>query len=112
MLMKYMILQYPIEMLVLHAYEAYINKDYYSYLKLPLGIMEVEDILALKTIIDKHSNKHLKEEQVDEALIKTLEGMKERVKMDIELMERANVNEEIKEIVYPFKVIMEHKKGV
>lgn len=104
-------MNHPVEMLILHAYETYINKDYYSFLKLPLGIMEGEDILAFKAIIDKYSEKHLKEEHADEALIKTLEGMKERVEIDMELVECANADEEIKKNVYPFQVIMENQKG-
>lgn len=105
-------MDHPVELLILHAYEIYINKDYYSYLKLPLAIMEVEDILAFKALIDKYSEKYLKEENVDEALIKTLEGMKERVKIDKDLVEQANADEEIKKNVYPFQVIMDNQRGI
>lgn len=101
-------MNHPVEMLILRAYETYINKDYYSYLKLPLDIIEVEDILAFKALVDKYSEKYLKEENVDEALIKTLEGMKERVKNDVELVESTNADKGIKKNVYPFRVIMEN----
>lgn len=98
-------MEHPVEMLILHAYEIYINKDYYGNLKLPLSIMEVEDIVAFKVLVDKYSEKYLTEENVDEALVKTLEGMKERVRKDMDLVEQANADEEIKKDVYPFQVI-------
>lgn len=102
--------QDQIEILILSTYQFYLNQDYYSYLKLPLNEIGIDDLIKFRDLIEKNSSKYLKADNADEELVKTLKGMKEEVEKDIETMKSKQTEKEIKETTYPFKVILGHKK--
>lgn len=100
-----------IDSLLLSAYDNYFNRDYYSTLKLPLSVMEMEDLKAFHAIINEYSPENLEDESLDEAFVKTLKEMKESMERDLRLMEKAEANEKFKANIYPFKMIMHHQEG-
>lgn len=99
-----------IDSLLLGAYDHYFNRDYYSVLKLPLSVMDIEDLKAFHNIIHQYSPKDLEDESLDQTLIQTLKEMQERMEKDLEIMEDALTNEKLKNTIYPFKIIMQHQE--
>lgn len=95
-----------IDSLLLEAYDHYFNRDYYSVLKLPLSVMDIEDLKVFHAIIHQYSPKDLKDASLDEALTQTLKEMQERMEKDLEIMEDALTNEKFKNTIYPFKIIV------
>ena len=102
--------QDKIEILILHTYQFYLNKDYYSYLKLPLNAIGIDNLIKFGDLIEKHRSRYLKADHPDGELVKTLQEIKEEVDKDIEMMKANYIKGETREAVYPFKVILGHKK--